>query len=243
MTAPPDSPLRGIRAAGDPPVPRSLAPDESFTTTGSLVLCGVLDGGLAEPDLGRGGAVLARRIATGRAGRTGARVLICRYDGVVCGLPDLAVVPPDGLCRDLLTRVAADGRSALRESLLTATLAGWCARPHGTGSAWSADPVVGPALAAVAGDPARPWTVADLAAEAGVAAPVFARRFREVVGAAPLAHLRQCRMRLAAEYLAEPSATVAAVARRVGYQDPFSFSAAFTQERGVSPSEVRRSRA
>jgi AraC-like DNA-binding protein len=104
-----------------------------------------------------------------------------------------------------------------------------------TAESWSADPVVGPALVAVDTDPARPWTVAALAAEAGVAAPVFAQRFREVVGTAPLTYLRQRRMALAAEYLADPSATVAAVARRVGYVDPFSFSVAFTQERGTPP--------
>ncbi|MEU7812959.1 AraC family transcriptional regulator [Pseudonocardia sp. NPDC049154] len=243
MTAPSDSPHRGIRAAGDPPATRALAPDEPFTVTGdSLVLCGVLDGGLAEPDLARGGAVLLRRVAPVRAGRAGAHVLVCRYDAPsVRGLPDLAVVP-DGVCPGLLARVAADGPPVLRERLLTATLACWFARPHGAEPTWFADPVVGPALAAIEDDPARPWTVADLAAEAGVAATDLAARFRTVVGVAPLAHLRQRRMRLAAEYLAEPSATVAAVARRVGYADPFSFSAVFTQERGVSPAEVRGSR-
>jgi AraC-like DNA-binding protein len=43
-------------------------------------------------------------------------------------------------------------------------------------------------------------------------------------------------MNLAAELLSEPGATVAAVARRVGYSDAFSFSAAFKRERGASPS-------
>ncbi|WP_433507738.1 helix-turn-helix domain-containing protein [Pseudonocardia halophobica] len=249
MTAPPDSPLRGLRAAAtlpptdDPPATHVLAPGEPFTVpaTGSLVLCGVLDGGLAEPDLARGGAVLARRSAPTQAGRTGARLLICTYAGAAGGLPDLAVVS-DGVCPDLLARVAADGPPLLRERLLTATLACWFARPHGAEPTWSADPVVGPALAAIDADPARPWTVAALAAAAGVAPTDFAARFRTVVGVAPLAHLRQRRMRLAADYLAEPAATVAAVARRVGYADPFSFSAVFTQERGVSPAEVRGSR-
>ncbi|MCE0762840.1 AraC family transcriptional regulator [Pseudonocardia kujensis] len=102
-----------------------------------------------------------------------------------------------------------------------------------------ADPVVGRALAAIDADPAHPWTVADLAAEAGTVPTAFARRFRERVGSAPLAYLRRRRMALAEEYLAEPSATVAAVARRVGYADPFSFVAAFTRERGLPPGEAR----
>ncbi|MFR9801072.1 helix-turn-helix transcriptional regulator [Pseudonocardia sp. RS010] len=116
------------------------------------------------------------------------------------------------------------------------------ARPRGAEAAWRADPVVGPALAAVDADPARPWTVAALAEEAGVTAPLFARRFREVVGTAPLAYLRRYRMCLAERYLAEPSATVAAVARRVGYADPFSFRVVFTRERGVPPGRVRSAR-
>ncbi len=47
-------------------------------------------------------------------------------------------------------------------------------------------------------------------------------------------------MTLAADLLAEdPAATVASVARRVGYADPFGFSAAFKRVRGLSPSEHR----
>ncbi|MCE3552096.1 AraC family transcriptional regulator [Pseudonocardia sp. RS11V-5] len=117
------------------------------------------------------------------------------------------------------------------------------APPHGIravgGPPASADPLVGPALLAIDADPARPWTVAELAAQAGVAPTAFALRFRDVVGAAPLAYLRRRRMALAEEYLAEPSATVAAVARRIGYADPFSFVAVFTRERGIPPGEVR----
>ena len=52
-------------------------------------------------------------------------------------------------------------------------------------------------------------------------------------------YLRGWRMTLAAEYLADPDVTVAAVARRVGYSDAFTFSAAFKRERGVAPSTVR----
>lgn len=43
-------------------------------------------------------------------------------------------------------------------------------------------------------------------------------------------------MDVAADLLTEPGATVASVARRVGYADAFSFSAAFKRERGASPS-------
>jgi AraC-like DNA-binding protein len=46
-------------------------------------------------------------------------------------------------------------------------------------------------------------------------------------------------MTLAAEYLADPHVTIGAVARRVGYADAFTFSAAFKRERGVAPITVR----
>jgi AraC-like DNA-binding protein len=150
--------------------------------------------------------------------------------------------PPDGPRGELLGRLAADGPVELHERLLAATLGNWSAGHRGTGSVWAADLVVGSALDALHADPARPWTVADLAAGAGVAATDLGRRFREVTGIAPLTYLRRFRMRVAAEYLAEPSATVAAVARRVGYADPFSFCTVFTQECGISPGEVRGSR-
>ena len=47
-------------------------------------------------------------------------------------------------------------------------------------------------------------------------------------------------MTLAADLLAEPGSSVGAVARRVGYADAFSFSAAFKRERGISPSTLRQ---
>jgi AraC-like DNA-binding protein len=48
-------------------------------------------------------------------------------------------------------------------------------------------------------------------------------------------------MTLAADLLAEhPSATVASIARTVGYTDPFAFSVAFKRTRGVTPSTYRR---
>jgi AraC-like DNA-binding protein len=47
-------------------------------------------------------------------------------------------------------------------------------------------------------------------------------------------------MTLATDMLAETTATVAAVARRLGYADAFGFSAAFKRIHGMSPSEHRK---
>ena len=55
-----------------------------------------------------------------------------------------------------------------------------------------------------------------------------------------MAFLTEWRLTLAADLLLEPDATVATVARQVGYATPFALSAAFKRERGVSPRDHRR---
>ena len=57
-----------------------------------------------------------------------------------------------------------------------------------------ADPYVAPVLAAMHDDPARPWTVASLAAVAGLSRAAFAARFRERVGTTPGEYLLSLRM-------------------------------------------------
>jgi AraC-like DNA-binding protein len=97
------------------------------------------------------------------------------------------------------------------------------------------DPAVGPALRALHDDLAAGWTVASLARSAGLSRSAFAQRFTQVVGQTPLAYLTQARLEWAAELLQDPTATVAAVARRVGYATPYGLSAAFKRHFGVPP--------
>jgi AraC-like DNA-binding protein len=47
------------------------------------------------------------------------------------------------------------------------------------------------------------------------------------------------RLALAADLLRDPGATLASVARRVGYSTPFALSTAFKRERGISPRDFR----
>jgi AraC-like DNA-binding protein len=163
-------------------------------------------------------------------------------------LPDEVLAPADSeFCRLLIERVA-DQAGAVGD-VVSARLLDWLvvetvrdvlvARgPRGE----VADVGVAAALAAVHADPAATWTVATLADRAGVSRAAFARRFAETVGTSPLAYVREHRLALAEHaLLTEPDVTVAAVARRVGYANPFSFSTAFRRHRGVAPSEVRAS--
>jgi AraC-like DNA-binding protein len=57
-----------------------------------------------------------------------------------------------------------------------------------------------------------------------------------------MSYLAGWRLALAADLLVSSDATVAAVARQVGYGTPFSFSAAFKRVHGVGPQQYRLGR-
>ncbi|MFD7295299.1 AraC family transcriptional regulator [Streptomyces sp. NPDC059897] len=130
----------------------------------------------------------------------------------------------------------------LLDLLLITSLRAWFSRPEADAPAWyraMGDPVVGGALRLVQDDPAHPWTVVELAERCGVSRAALARRFTELVGEPPMAYLTGWRLALAADLLREGEATVAAIARRVGYGSAFALSTAFKREYGVSPQEYR----
>lgn len=130
----------------------------------------------------------------------------------------------------------------LLDLLLITALRSWFGRPGAGAPAWyaaSADPVVGRALQLLHHNPAHPWTVVELATATGVSRAALARRFTELVGEPPMTFLTGWRVALAADLLREPDATVAAVARQVGYGSPFALSTAFKRVQGVSPREYR----
>jgi AraC-like DNA-binding protein len=101
------------------------------------------------------------------------------------------------------------------------------------------DPSVGAALRALHARPAHPWTVEELARIAGLSRAALAKRFTAEVGAPPMTYLTQWRMGLARQSLGEDGATLAAVARQVGYASEYAFSAAFKREVGEAPGRWR----
>jgi len=102
------------------------------------------------------------------------------------------------------------------------------------------DPLVGRALARLHGDPARRWTLAELAKEVASSRSSLAERFTQLVGMPPMHYLTRWRMQLAAEQLRETSAKVASIATRVGYESEAAFSRAFKKVTGRSPAAWRR---
>jgi AraC-like DNA-binding protein len=101
------------------------------------------------------------------------------------------------------------------------------------------DPVVGRALTSLHTEPARAWTVEDLARLAGVSRSILAERFMEMVGRPPMQYLALWRMQLASRLLLE-GAAVADVAGQVGYESEAAFSRAFKKLVGQAPGTWRR---
>ncbi|MFJ5143078.1 AraC family transcriptional regulator [Streptomyces sp. NPDC088707] len=137
---------------------------------------------------------------------------------------------------------------SLLDLLLVYMIRSWTAehaapgRRVGTAGTWPAalgDPVTAAALRALHTDPAAPWTIELLAAEAGVSRPTLARRFTALVGRPPMAYLTWWRLTRAAALLRDTPDPLAAVARRVGYSTPYALSHAFRREFGTTPGQYR----
>jgi len=81
-----------------------------------------------------------------------------------------------------------------------------------------ADPVVGRALRVLHADPARAWTVGELAREAGASRTTLTERFTEQVGMPPMTYLGSWRIQIAAGHIAGGAKSLAEVAVLVGYE-------------------------
>ncbi|MBM9506558.1 AraC family transcriptional regulator [Actinacidiphila acididurans] len=103
-----------------------------------------------------------------------------------------------------------------------------------------ADPRLAPALRAMHSDPARAWTVTDLAAASGLSRAAFARIFQHALGQTPMRYLTEWRMTLARDELRAGEATLARIAARTGYASPYAFAAAFRRHHGSAPGQWRR---
>lgn len=113
--------------------------------------------------------------------------------------------------------------------------------PHSAGWLFAlADKQMRAVIAAMHADPARRWTLADLARVGGMSRSSFAVRFKETVGEPVMDYLTRWRMMLAADRLASGRVSVATVAPAVGYESESAFSAAFKRSFGHSPREFSK---
>lgn len=130
----------------------------------------------------------------------------------------------------------------LMEMLFVEVLRRYAARLPASATGWFAalnDPIVGRALQFVHGDPARRWTVDDLAREAGSSRTVLAERFNAVMGQAPIEYVTGWRMQIAAERIRNSNDRLAAIAADVGYESEAAFNRAFKRVTGVTPGRWR----
>jgi AraC-like DNA-binding protein len=133
---------------------------------------------------------------------------------------------------------------ALVDLLLLYVLRAWLDEQSGRPApGWAAalhDPALITALRHIHRRPEHPWTVVELATQAGLSRASFAKRFTTVVGQPPLTYLTWWRMTTAAGLLRDSDASLRSVAERCGYGSEYAFAKAFKREYGTAPGQYRR---
>jgi len=205
---------------------------------------------------------MALGVRTWGNSETGAtRAVIGAYEGhsavstrLLDALPSVAVLRASewnsALPQSLSAEAVRDGPGQeafldrLLDLLLLDFLRTWFEQPDAAPPWWTAesDALIGPTLRLIYNNPAHPWTVANLAAAAGISRAAYARRFTALVGEPPIGFLTAWRLALAADLLDSSDTTVSAVARQVGYSTPFALSTAFKRANGFSPAAFRARR-
>ncbi|MBQ9031810.1 MAG: AraC family transcriptional regulator [Parasporobacterium sp.] len=88
----------------------------------------------------------------------------------------------------------------------------------------------------------RPVRIAKVADRIGINRSYLSIIFKKKTGVSPQQYLIRYRMEKSAELLTETELSIRAVAMAVGYSDPLTFSKAFKQHYGVSPTIFRENR-
>lgn len=131
----------------------------------------------------------------------------------------------------------------LADILVIQAIRSWILRDPAAHSGWLGalqDHQIGRVLASIHRDPAQPWTVATLAAEAAMSRSAFAAKFTSLVGEPALQYLTRWRMHLALSRLRETDEPVGVVARQLGYESEAAFSRTFKRIIGVPPGKSRK---
>ena len=97
-----------------------------------------------------------------------------------------------------------------------------------------ADPALARALTALHDAPGQPWSLAQMAAQAGMSRSAFAARFKAVVGDTPADYLAHWRLTLAQAHL-RGGRSLKSIANELGYANPSALSRVFAQKVGMSP--------
>jgi AraC-like DNA-binding protein len=85
----------------------------------------------------------------------------------------------------------------------------------------------------------RPWTITELAEQAGLTRTSFHAKFFRAFGVGPMDYLRARRLEAAREALLYQGISVTDAAFQAGYTNPANFATAFRRRFGVAPSSLR----
>ncbi len=142
-----------------------------------------------------------------------------------------------------LDRIGACGiLSRLADVLAASIIRAWVECACGDASGWIAAvhcPSIGKVIAAIHADPARNWTVPELAQLMGASRSRFADAFTRTVGESPARYVAKVKMFQARRWIEQDGMRVAVAANRLGYDSEASFSRAFKRIVGMPPSSAR----
>ncbi|MFM9278512.1 helix-turn-helix transcriptional regulator [Paenibacillus jiagnxiensis] len=99
-------------------------------------------------------------------------------------------------------------------------------------------PVIEDAIRYIQSHFAEPLTLTKLAERYQLKPKYFSYLFTKYTGTGPIEYLIHYRMNKAHEWLLTKQFSVAAVAKSIGYSDPYYFSRLFKKYKGVAPSQV-----
>ncbi|MBR0935862.1 AraC family transcriptional regulator [Bradyrhizobium jicamae] len=106
--------------------------------------------------------------------------------------------------------------------------------------AMAGHPRLAPAVAALFNEPARAWSLPELAQLSNMSRATLARQFQQKLGRSASDLLTDIRMTYAANELKRSSLSTGAVAEAVGYQSEAAFQRAFKNHMGVTPAQWRK---
>ena len=132
--------------------------------------------------------------------------------------------------------------NALSSALFALTLrvAGEAGQARTGVLALAAHPRLEPAASAMFNDPARAWTLPELAGLCSMSRATFMRHFQACLGRSAMDLLTDIRMSAAANALRKSTSSTEAVADLVGYQSVSAFRRVFSERMGMTPGDWRQ---
>jgi len=100
-------------------------------------------------------------------------------------------------------------------------------------------PAIRTTLDRLHGDPARVWTLEELARTSGMSRSAFSQKFVDTVGEPPMRYWVRWRMSVARDWLLDGRCTVEEAADTLGYRSRAAFSRAYKANTGESPGQTR----